>query len=71
MGCHFLFRLAVGLAGKTGPNEVTTQGVAETRSQQVHSLLGSLLRALLQRTSGAKSGDKDMAQTRDGLRGGN
>lgn len=61
MGCHFLFRLAVGLAGKTGPDEVTAQGVAETRSQQVHSLLGSLLRALLQRTSGAKSGDKDMA----------
>lgn len=36
MGCSFLFGLAVGLAGKAGPDEVTGRGVAETRGQQMH-----------------------------------
>lgn len=50
-GRSFLFGLAVGLAGKAGPNNVTGQGVAETRSQQVHLPPAGLLRASLQRTS--------------------
>lgn len=63
-GCDFLSVLAVGLAGRAGPDEVTGQGVAGTGSRQVHLLLAQGLAP--EDVSATKSGDKTVL--RPGMR---